>query len=46
MDAKVPSAQRDEWPIVALPDGGVVEVPGVATAPGWAGIVDATREDG
>lgn len=46
VDAKVPRAQRDEWPIVALPDGAVVEVPGVATAPGWAGAVDATREDG
>lgn len=45
VDAKVPRAERDDWPIVALPGGAVVAVPGIATAPGWDGVVDATRED-
>jgi tRNA(Ile)-lysidine synthase len=45
VDAKVPRGTRDEWPIVV--DGGeVVAVPGIAEAPGWEGIVIATREDG
>jgi tRNA(Ile)-lysidine synthase len=45
VDAKVPRAERDDWPIVARADGAVVAVPGIATAPGWAGVVDAVRED-
>ena len=38
VDAKVPSADRDEWPLVVSGDE-VVAVPGVAEAPGWEGIV-------
>jgi tRNA(Ile)-lysidine synthase len=42
VDAKVPRAERDEWPIVVRGDE-VVAVPGVAEAPGWEGAVRATR---
>jgi tRNA(Ile)-lysidine synthase len=38
VDAKVPRAQRDDWPLVVSGDD-VVAVPGVAEAPGWEGIV-------
>jgi tRNA(Ile)-lysidine synthase len=38
VDAKVPKAQRDAWPLVVSGDD-VVAVPGVAEAPGWEGIV-------
>jgi tRNA(Ile)-lysidine synthase len=40
VDAKVPRAQRDDWPIVVCGDE-VVAVPGVAEAPGWEGVVSA-----
>jgi len=42
VDAKVPRAERDEWPIVVRGDE-VVAVPGLAEAPGWEGAVRATR---
>lgn len=44
VDAKVPRAERDGWPIVVAGDE-VVAVPGVAEAPGWAGAVEAQREE-
>jgi tRNA(Ile)-lysidine synthase len=44
VDAKVPRAQRDDWPVV-VSGGEVVSVPGVAEAPGYEGAVRATRED-
>ncbi len=44
VDAKVPRAARERWPIVALANGDVVSVPGVAVAPGWEGVVNAERE--
>ena len=44
VDAKVPRAERDEWPLVATTSGDVVAVPGLAEAPGWEGAVRATRE--
>jgi tRNA(Ile)-lysidine synthase len=43
VDAKVPRAQRDAWPIVATGDE-VVAVPGVAEAPGWEGAVRAWKD--
>jgi tRNA(Ile)-lysidine synthase len=43
VDAKVPRAERDDWPIVVHGDD-VVCVPGVAVAPGWEGAVAARRE--
>jgi tRNA(Ile)-lysidine synthase len=42
VDAKVPRADRDAWPIV-VHAGEVVAVPGIADAPGWAGVVTARR---
>jgi tRNA(Ile)-lysidine synthase len=42
VDAKVPRAERDGWPIVVRGDE-VVAVPGLAEAPGWEGRVRATR---
>jgi len=42
VDAKVPRAERDEWPLVVDGDA-VVAVPGIAEAPGWEGVVTATR---
>jgi tRNA(Ile)-lysidine synthase len=42
VDAKVPSAERDEWPLVVSGDE-VVAVPGVAEAPGWEGVVTWRR---
>lgn len=43
VDAKVPRSQRDDWPLVALPDGAVVAIPGVAVAPGWEERVRGER---
>jgi tRNA(Ile)-lysidine synthase len=43
VDAKVPRAQRDDWPIVVKGEE-VVAVPGVAAAPGWENVVTARRE--
>jgi tRNA(Ile)-lysidine synthase len=45
VDAKVPRAQRDSWPLV-VSDEGVVVVPGVAEAPGWEGVVRAWKDEG
>jgi tRNA(Ile)-lysidine synthase len=42
VDAKVPRAERSEWPLVVSGDE-VVAVPGVAEAPGWEGAVTWTR---
>jgi hypothetical protein len=42
VDAKVPQAQRDGWPIVVRGDE-VVAVPGIAEAPGFEGAVRARR---
>jgi tRNA(Ile)-lysidine synthase len=44
VDAKVPRAERDVWPIVVRGDE-VVSVPGIADAPGWEGAVRARREE-
>jgi tRNA(Ile)-lysidine synthase len=43
VDAKVPRAQRDAWPVVVLDDA-VVAVPGIAEAPGFEGAVLARRD--
>ncbi|WP_411277890.1 tRNA lysidine(34) synthetase TilS, partial [Gaiella sp.] len=45
VDAKVPLAQRDEWPIVVRGDE-VVSVPGIAAAPGYEHAVTARRDEG
>jgi tRNA(Ile)-lysidine synthetase-like protein len=42
VDAKVPRAERDGWPLVVSGDE-VVAVPGVAEAPGWEGVVTWER---
>jgi len=42
VDAKVPRAERDGWPLVVSGDE-VVVVPGVAEAPGWEGVVQWRR---
>jgi tRNA(Ile)-lysidine synthase len=42
VDAKVPRADRDAWPVVVHGEE-VVAVPGIATAPGWDGVVTARR---
>jgi tRNA(Ile)-lysidine synthase len=42
VDAKVPRAERDDWPIVVQGEL-VVAVPGIAAAPGWDGAVTARR---
>lgn len=42
VDAKVPKAERDGWPLVVRGDE-VVAVPGVAEAPGWEGAVTWKR---
>ena len=44
VDAKVPRAERDRWPLVVLGDE-VVAVPGVAEAPGWEGAVRAWKDE-
>jgi tRNA(Ile)-lysidine synthetase-like protein len=43
VDAKVPRAHRDEWPLVVSGDD-VVAVPGIAEAPGWEGTVRAWKD--
>ena len=43
VDAKVPRAARDTWPLVVSPEG-VVAVPGVAVAPGWEDVVRAWKD--
>ena len=43
VDAKVPRAERDAWPLVVSGDE-VVAVPGIAEAPGWEGIVRAWKD--
>jgi tRNA(Ile)-lysidine synthase len=43
VDAKVPRAERDDWPLVVRDDE-VVCIPGIADAPGWEGAVSARRE--
>jgi tRNA(Ile)-lysidine synthetase-like protein len=45
VDAKVPRAHRDAWPVVVAGDE-VVAVPGIAEAPGWEGTVRAWKDDG
>ncbi len=42
VDAKVPRAERDAWPLVVSGDE-VVAVPGLAEAPGWEGAVTWRR---
>ena len=42
MDAKVPRAERETWPLVVRGDE-VVSLPGIADAPGWEGVVHAWR---
>jgi tRNA(Ile)-lysidine synthase len=44
VDAKVPRADRDGWPIVVRDDE-VVAVPGIAEAPGYEGAVRAWKEE-
>jgi tRNA(Ile)-lysidine synthetase-like protein len=43
VDAKVPKAERDDWPLV-VHGSDVVCIPGIADAPGWEGAVAAERE--
>lgn len=43
VDAKVPRAARDTWPIVVSEEG-VVAVPGLAEAPGWEDAVRAWKD--
>jgi tRNA(Ile)-lysidine synthase len=45
LDAKVPRAERDRWPLVVRGDE-VVAVPGIAEAPGWEGVVKSSRRGG
>ncbi len=42
VDAKVPRAERDDWPLVVRGDE-VVAVPEIAEAPGWEGVVTWRR---
>jgi tRNA(Ile)-lysidine synthase len=42
VDAKVPRAERDDWPVVVA-GGEVVAVPEIAEAPGWEGAVTWRR---
>ena len=42
VDAKVPRAERDSWPVVVA-GGEVVAVPEIAEAPGWEGAVTWKR---
>ncbi|MGI9112658.1 MAG: tRNA lysidine(34) synthetase TilS [Gaiellaceae bacterium] len=42
VDAKVPKAERDGWPLVVSGEE-VVAVPGLAEAPGWEGVVTWKR---
>ena len=43
VDAKVPRAERDAWPLVVSGDE-VVAIPGIAEAPGWEGTVRAWKD--
>ncbi len=43
VDAKVPRAERDDWPVVVSGEDEVVAVPGIAVAPGWEGAVTVRR---
>jgi tRNA(Ile)-lysidine synthase len=43
VDAKVPRAARDSWPLVVSGDE-VVAIPGVAEAPGWEDTVRAWKD--
>lgn len=43
VDAKVPRADRESWPLVVSGDD-VVAVPGIAEAPGWEGTVQAWKD--
>jgi tRNA(Ile)-lysidine synthase len=43
VDAKVPRAERDSWPLVVSGDE-VVAVPGIAEAPGWEDTVRAWKD--
>ena len=43
VDAKVPRAERDAWPLVVSGED-VVAVPGLAEAPGWEGTVRAWKD--
>ena len=43
VDAKVPRADRDAWPLVVSGEE-VVAVPGVADAPGWEDVVRAWKD--
>ena len=43
VDAKVPRAERNAWPLVVSGDE-VVAVPGIAEAPGWEGSVRAWKD--
>ena len=43
VDAKVPRAERDAWPVVVAGDA-VVAVPGIAEAPGWEAAVRAWKD--
>jgi len=45
VDAKVPRAERDFWPLVVAGEE-VVAVPGIAEAPGWEGTVRAWKDEG
>jgi tRNA(Ile)-lysidine synthase len=45
VDAKVPRAERDAWPLVVSGED-VVAVPGIAEAPGWEGAVRAWKDAG
>jgi tRNA(Ile)-lysidine synthase len=44
VDAKVPRADRDRWPLVVAGNE-VVVVPGIAEAPGWEGTVRAWKDE-
>ena len=43
VDAKVPRAARDTWPMVVAGDE-VVAVPGIVEAPGWEDAVRAWKD--
>ncbi len=43
VDAKVPRAERESWPLVVAGDE-VVAIPGIAEAPGWEGTVQAWKD--
>ncbi|HEX4747198.1 MAG TPA: tRNA lysidine(34) synthetase TilS [Gaiellaceae bacterium] len=43
VDAKLPRAERDAWPLVVSADE-VVAVPGIAEAPGWEDAVRAWKD--